>query len=1362
MAIVAASLLAGTGSIGEARNLPGVKIVDGKVRDVPVQGTAGVLQARVKTPRVWMGAVDALVTAHRQSGLRYAILPDQFEGSVGPFDIEKGVTVEKLVERIAAATGTGLRWINNVAVFEPPEPSAVETLRNLPPLDRISRLEGSAGADAVALLTELAGQEDASVRFHALAALQRIEGDFVRNTYPGRASILEVLADRIDSNNLLYALEAAGPAGSRQWKLAVEAMGRARTRVLCRHVWDAVWTLQDGTVEIGMWALGRCGDPSAGFALSSRVRRTDTNDPSHHYLAAMALGQVDRADKLDKYATSRSPDERREAAFGLGFCAADNKYALKLLAGLAEDGDRTTQALALQSLARIGSPETVGKARDAAMGKDGPSWRRASALDALASMGFPGGCEIVAELSGDADSMIRSRAAAAAADVGAPHAGRVLSGLVEDGDRMVRCAALCSLAAMGTADGIAAADRALTSPESDPDTQIAALLGLGRSRSPEAVEPLARIASDAARPMRIRQYAVLGLARVHQPAAIKPMSSLADADNPESLPIAVRLLNLASARETAERLIPLLTHHANRSRACAAAGRLAELGYGPAVVELLEGSNVFDNHTRMMHMSGALKARGGDVLPALCKATENPRADIRLSAVSALGGRLQPEASGALRRLADDSSESVRIAVALALGVTPDPAAVDTLIEMAQNDKSDTVGREAARALRRRDYRSIKRVRECLAAVAGTARDPGGTGDAPPPADQPANTFVLRSWDDHVEEDIVCNLTYESSLCYDSRRGRIVMWGSHGRRYDTPQTGQTWFYDTAANRWERLVQSRHWPNGTCCVRGTVFDDANGAVVSPRSGGQNSHGWHNALRANLTQSSPWVLDVATDQWYAANTLTTRRGGMIPGSHDPFNGVNLWWSGDLFGFDVYGNRWFDLDVKGQKPASPGSTGGVFDPLTGRFIAVATASTWAFDPASGEWTDLKPEGPHPPACPMVYDKANDVMLAFKLEAGKVSVLVYHPRENRWEALPAAKPFPCNDNIWDAAYDEVNNVVVISGQSLRGLSASLTARETWTYRYRPRTDKSPAAPLRSPSLRCMTAADGSVELAWAPVEGAKAAGHRIERMVADYPWQGEWSVIGTADGNAASFVHRPPDKAFSYYRITVLDSEGKAALPGLPCRTAPRILSRVYATVRADGVPEVQWEPSAETDIAGYRVYRAPVEAWNAWEKEFDPKSVAGSLESATPEPISGTTFVDSAVKVQGTANALSWPRSYAYVVKAVNRWGIESGASPVTLALPDPPGPVCVVPWADGRRLVVWTTCLGRNVSGFQLMRMDDWNREYVFSTDASPLPAPLAWDGEATPMSDRRRYYASGMDGIGTTGIPTSGAWSHGFP
>ena len=587
-----------------------------------------------------------------------------------------------------------------------------------------------------------------------------------------------------------------------------------------------------------------------------------------------------------------------------------------------------------------------------------------------------------------------------------------------------------------------------------------------------------------------------------------------------------------------------------------------------------------------------------------------------------------------------------------------------------------------------------------------------------------------------------------------------MLWGAHGRRADAPQTGQTWFYDARGNSWRRLTGSREWPNATCCVRGTTYDPLNEVVVSPVSG-RGGHGWVNALRVNMQYSLPWVLDARSDQWYPAKP-TKHKGylNMLPGSFDPRHGVLAWWHGRVSAYDAYANEWSTMSPGGAGPGNLGNAGAQFDPRTGRLIVVAARSTWAYDPVADQWADLKPEGGNGPTrSPMVYDSANDVMLAFQPNDDEgLRVWVHHLRENRWEQLPATYPAPHYHQL-DVAYDSRNNVAVVSGGWQTGRSGEVTIRETWTYRYKP---PQPQQGLTRPTaLKVTPLAGGKADLAWKPPARGKVTAYRLSRGQGPRAWKVEWQRVAELKPDQLSYSDQGLDpKKLTFYRVAAVDEAGKEGPASFPVRTAPPAPRWATAVVTPDGV-RLKWA-AVGSDIAGYHVYRAPVHLESPWGQRFDPGVLDGKFDRVTSQPVKSTDLTDPEAKVEGPASELSWPDTFAYLVRAVNAWGLEGGPSPATLALPDPPGPVRVIPWLDGRRLVLWSPCRAQGVRGYHVMRMDDWNRRYVFRWHASPLVGVGFYDGLDFPTADRRRYYVSGVDAYGAVGIPSSGAWSHGFP
>ncbi|MCX7591052.1 MAG: hypothetical protein N2255_05430, partial [Kiritimatiellae bacterium] len=395
-------------------------------------------------------------------------------------------------------------------------------------------------------------------------------------------------------------------------------------------------------------------------------------------------------------------------------------------------------------------------------------------------------------------------------------------------------------------------------------------------------------------------------------------------------------------------------------------------------------------------------------------------------------------------------------------------------------------------------------------------------------------------------------------------------------------------------------------------------------------------------------------------------------------------------------------------------------------------------------------------------VYDSANDVMLMFQGDrSDPVRVWVYHLRENRWEQLPVVYPAP-RYGTFDVAYDAHNNVVVISGGWSSARSGETTIRETWTYRYRPATKKPPEGPGRPRDLRVTTEPGGKAVLVWASPTDMTPKQFRVERGVGTRIWEVQWTAVATVNGNQTTCTDtNPPSNRPCFYRIVPLDETGKPGLPSTPRAAVPPAPRWAEAVATTGGV-HLTWEASRSEDVLGYHVYRAPVAAVSYWAKPFDPLELADKFRRITKEPVKETEFSDREAVVRETTCEFAWPDSFAYIVRPVNAWGLEGGASPTTLALPGPPGPVRVIPWLDGRRLILWPASRAGSLRGYWLMRMDDWNGAYVFRWHAAPLMAHGFWDDVEFPTADRRKYFVSGVDTLGAVGIPSSDVWSHGFP
>jgi hypothetical protein len=834
--------------------------------------------------------------------------------------------------------------------------------------------------------------------------------------------------------------------------------------------------------------------------------------------------------------------------------------------------------------------------------------------------------------------------------------------------------------------------------------------------------------------------------------------------------IPLRYLDLGDPVTTTKYLAPYVTTGAGRHQQSCAAERVAELGVPEGVDLLCAGFNAFDNYTRCTQVYSLQFNQNARVRRRLVELLRNSRRrGVRMNAALALTGTGDPRAIDALIAALRDTSAEVRMAAANSLGNCGAPAAAGALVRVMLEDENTRVVHQALRALRMRGYAELKQVREAMERIRGTDRD-GGVPGGPSVWEQADNSWVLRKYYRTYDDMTLCNLTYESTACYDGATGRIVQWGSHGRRADSPQTGLTWVLDTRTGNWSRPA-CREQPPGSCCNRDMAADPKRGLMVVTKSGGVGGHGWLGRLRGLTSRSIPWVYDVKRGQWHPMRPVRDPGShGMVATGYDRRSDAIIVHGGRERIYDLHENTWTTLRPPEPRPREKGQQPGAYDPVTGRFIMVADpdprgrARTWAYDLAANRWTDLKPKNP-PPAMrePMVYDSANDVMLAFRPGGGRYTAYAYHLRENRWEEVPASYPSPSYTQS-DAIYDPVHNVTWLIGGWEWGSSGAVTTRETWTYRYR-----KPGKQRRSTEPRGLRLEIRDVDgkpapsLSWrAPSTGAPG-GYNVYRGESPKPWGAAWKKLNGAPVKATGLsdaTQLDTGKRY-YYRVTALDAEGKEGLPSLLAHVRPAPVRRTVAARAADGSVSLSWDPSAGPGGVAYNVYRAEGGSADLWARPFVYRDLEGKFVKVNRKPVTGTSFTDrpqdKAPKAPKAATSEStWAPFHVYIVRAVNSLGFESGPGPATLSMPAAPGPVVVFRTGDGRRLVISGEG-GSQVRGHHLLRLDVYKGDLTFRSRGAPQPGTVFVDEEAWPVGHRRQYFVVGVDGAGQLGVPSSAGW-----
>jgi HEAT repeat protein len=328
-------------------------------------------------------------------------------------------------------------------------------------------------------------------------------------------------------------------------------------------------------------ALSSAGDASAVPRLFQLLREEDPGVAQVAVGAIQSLGSP-RTEQL-ALAAARSNDVREQRA-GLRILAYFGyASALELLLAAVRSGDQRLRDAAVPGLAFLEDPQALAALLELAQHPQAPA--RAAAMRALAQS--EGTEEALLRLRAglaDRDPWVRYYACQALGRLAdRDSAGRIL-GLMDDPAGQVRVAAVDALSELGGPRALSALLSAAASPN-DEELQHAALTGLGRSRSREALQALTAAASSPL--ARTRLVALSAAARFGGAASIR-LLCLGAADADEGVRAAA--LSLLGAHPAA--LVQLLRSPDTHDAAAAALTRIGRPAAQAALFEALLSSDV--------------------------------------------------------------------------------------------------------------------------------------------------------------------------------------------------------------------------------------------------------------------------------------------------------------------------------------------------------------------------------------------------------------------------------------------------------------------------------------------------------------------------------------------------------------------------------------------------------------------------------------------------------------------------------------------------------------------------------------------------------------------------------------------------
>jgi N-acetylneuraminic acid mutarotase len=260
----------------------------------------------------------------------------------------------------------------------------------------------------------------------------------------------------------------------------------------------------------------------------------------------------------------------------------------------------------------------------------------------------------------------------------------------------------------------------------------------------------------------------------------------------------------------------------------------------------------------------------------------------------------------------------------------------------------------------------------------------------------------------------------------------------------------------APNTWMNLDPSGSRPSSR---------ERDAMVYDPDLGKANLFGgWHGG-----SLGETWAYDPASNTWASLNPssdLPSERMGhamvydpvgrkvILFGGHSGLDDLN-----DTWAYDPATNQWTNLNPAGTLPPVRSLHTMFYDSGTKKVIlfggwnGAVLGDLWAYDPAANTWKELHPSRAQPPARSghsMVYDSDTGKAILFG-GMGEGDVLlndtwVYTPKANTWNQIKPAGDLPPARGAASMVYDLGTGTVILFGGGLKGVDGG-DFNDVWSY---------------------------------------------------------------------------------------------------------------------------------------------------------------------------------------------------------------------------------------------------------------------------------------------------------------------------
>lgn len=661
-----------------------------------------------------------------------------------------------------------------------------------------------------------------------------------------------------------------------------------------------------------------------------------------------------------------------------------------------------------------------------------------------------------------------------------------------------------------------------------------------------------------------------------------------------------------------------------------------------------------------------------------------------------------------------------------------------------------------------------------------------GPGQAAEPFDwasHPENQWVKQS---PSHDRPAPPFGWEGSGAYDPHHKQ---WLHHAGHDGIPQGNLLFTYDLRSRVWEQKFPPTS-PPGVCCVDGSnTFDVAHRRFVR-FPGGMLGHGYQWSRGEKLKDSAVWLYDPAGNTWtnmrpppYAKPLGREGIGGLDAGAaYDAGNELAISFGGqgssggtsNLFLYDAYANHLSRVEAAGAP--SPRDGMGITCDTKKECLVVfgsqyaSDATTYLYRYRTGKW-EAHTLDPHPPAQKgktystipkMAYDPLNGICLCVTWDdaTGTHQTWALDVAKLNWTKLtPPAEPDASMSRSRNLGFSTEHNVFILetSPKAKNGKGA-----EIWTYRYKKAVpEKRPAAPV---DLQALVERD-RVVLNWKE-SGVGVKEYHLYRAVAAEPWKLDFVRVAKTDRTTFEDKDLEAGKEY-FYSVRAVAADGTEGPASLRARTTPRVFLKPVVSVLAANKVEVAWNPHPARDVAGYNVYRGVVtvktvkkgepKPWRDNDPEYaDPvpvevRNITG-IRKLNDKLLTETSFLDDKVDLAhpGDESAGYKYAVHAYLVKAVNQRGSESGPSPYALTIPSEPVNVLNREMGANAELR-WDANPEKGIAGYRVYKLEGtWN--------ITRLTEDLVKKTTFTHRSPgTTRYWVVAVDALGQEGQPSSPVW-----